>query len=741
MNQLAEALTLQHGGPGADALAFSFQGPLRLVAGSLDRWKLHVTARRALASGGQLAIAHRWPNDWGDPQCADPAAPDYLEIGASSGAALRWWNTHLPTWHPFDHVLFVELCEGLREGERLTLSFGEPRFACPGFTVQSFIEQGSTFSLRWRPSAASSWTEFAQHRFDVTGAEPLRMVATLPSRIGAQEAPSLHLRIEDRWGNPAALEAPVGFEVLEAREAPRVLVRGTIPITAFARVDLPPMQAGVQRVVVRGSGNRALDCESNPVEVALDAAVPRLYWGDLHGQSVIGCGARSIDAYFAHARDFAAADVASHQANCFLVSNDEWRETEASTMRHHEPQRFVTLLGVEWSASSVLGGDHNVYFPGDEAELHRCSHEFLADRSDLDTDLPHVQDLHRHYRGSDTLVAVHVGGRTANLEWYEPGLDRLLEVHSTHATSDWFLFEALRRGYRMGVTAGSDGVDGRPGNSHPGHMGVRNLRGGLTAILAPELTRASLWRALKARHCYATTGARIVVDFRLGDAIMGDEAEADAQTLATRGFAVRIAGTAPIESIEFFRGTDCLRQLDCFAAAGEPGNQLRVAWNGASAPGNWQRARMRWDGAIRVEGMHIAGVRDYAFDTPDEGVTGHDQQGLGFRSVTAGDWDGVILECDPSPRGELWFDSAPMKLRTRLDGLGNEPWRFEASEPRRCVELRRLPRTLPPREWQGSFVDPRPLDGTHAYWVRIRQADGAFAWTSPIFVTTGASGS
>ena len=198
---------------------------------------------------------------------------------------------------------------------------------------------------------------------------------------------------------------------------------------------------------------------------------------------MIGCGARSIDAYYAHARDFSATDFASHQANCFLVSRGRMAARRASsTQRHHAPRRFVTFLGVEWSGATSVGGDHNLYFPGDEAALHRCSHEFVADKSDADTDLKHVEDVYRHYRGSDTLVAVHVGGRTADLAWHEPGLDRLLEVHSTHATSEWFLFDALRRGYRMGVIAGSDGVDGRPGNSHPGHLSVRNVRGGLTAI-------------------------------------------------------------------------------------------------------------------------------------------------------------------------------------------------------------------------------------------------------------------
>jgi hypothetical protein len=27
------------------------------------------------------------------------------------------------------------------------------------------------------------------------------------------------------------------------------------------------------------------------------------------------------------------------------------------------------------------------------------------------------------------------------------------------------------------------------------------------------------------------------------------------------------------------------------------------------------------------------------------------------------------------------------------------------------------------------------VDGGHAYWVRVRQVDGAYAWSTPIFVT------
>ena len=87
---------------------------------------------------------------------------------------------------------------------------------------------------------------------------------------------------------------------------------------------------------------------------------------------------------------------------------------------------------------------------------------------------------------------------------------------------DIYTYSFEGAGSHPAVIAGSDSVDGRPGASHPGHMGVRNVRGGLTAVSMPELSRAALWSALKSRHCYGTTGPRILLRLTAGDAQMGD---------------------------------------------------------------------------------------------------------------------------------------------------------------------------------------------------------------------------
>ncbi len=753
----------------AGRFAVAYRGDGLLTAGSTTRFDVSVQAADGLPAGARLAFARRWPSDWGTPQWDRPAAANFVRVHGSGEVRMRWWNVQVHAFHPFDHVTVVELLEPLPADASIGIRFGDPEGGSPGFDVQTFIEEASPLSVRLRVDPVAAWVELARPVVRIVGTAARRVVVTVPGRVRAGRGFELHLRAEDAWGNPAVLDSPVRlgrWSVATAGVAPASPLggipsdevaaggfpAGEFPVDGFPAggVALPPAGwcrvtasvalPGIHRLLARVDGRPDLEAFSNPFEVVADDPAVQVFWGDIHAQSVIGCGARAIDDYYRHARDFAATDFSSHQANCFLVSGEEWTETERSTRELHDDGRFVTLLGVEWSAASRRGGDHNLYFPGDTAELRRCSHEFVADKSDVDRDLPHVDDLYAHYRGTDTLIAVHVGGRTADLQFHEPGLDRLLEVHSTHATSEWFLFDALRRGHRMGVIAGSDSVDGRPGASHPGRMGVRNVRGGLTAVELPELTRPALWNALRARRCYATTGERILLTFRAGNWRMGDEVRVSQQDPGRLPpFEVTVAGTAPIESVDFFRDDRLLQRHDLMSGASAWSDRIRVAWRGASAPGNWQRARMHWDGSLRVEGARILAAAPWAFDTPDEGLTTIGADQVAWRSVTAGDWDGVVLTLDRPDRALLTFSTAPMSLQCRLGDLDPAGWSDEVESPWRTVEIRRLPAVDPPLQVRLAFEDPVPVPGPHAYWVRIRQADGAQAWSTPIFVDRAAA--
>ena len=76
-----------------------------------------------------------------------------------------------------------------------------------------------------------------------------------------------------------------------------------------------------------------------------------------------------------------------------------------------------------------------------------------------------------------------------------------------------------------------------------------------TAILARELTREAIFDALRHRHNYATTQARIVLDFRINGHIMGEEIEIEGDPQIV----VDVRGTDQIREVVLVRDGKALR--------------------------------------------------------------------------------------------------------------------------------------------------------------------------------------
>jgi hypothetical protein len=75
------------------------------------------------------------------------------------------------------------------------------------------------------------------------------------------------------------------------------------------------------------------------------------------------------------------------------------------------------------------------------------------------------------------------------------------------------------------------------------------------ALYATENNREAIWDAMWNRRCYATTGPRIIVDFRLEDWPMGSEVSLGdhPEMESKRALRVEIHGTDRIRSIEIVR--------------------------------------------------------------------------------------------------------------------------------------------------------------------------------------------
>ena len=155
--------------------------------------------------------------------------------------------------------------------------------------------------------------------------------------------------------------------------------------------------------------------------------------GDYHGGQV--ALAEKISGFFRYARDVAAIQFASYQRNDHAVSKSDWEIQQRAEREFYQPGRFIAIPGFEWSPKTEAGGHHNVYFRRHDQPIRRSSRQALRDRSDVDTDIHHITDLYRTYRGTDTVITPHVGGEHSDLNHHDPGLEPAVEVTQHTAAS------------------------------------------------------------------------------------------------------------------------------------------------------------------------------------------------------------------------------------------------------------------------------------------------------------------
>jgi hypothetical protein len=112
--------------------------------------------------------------------------------------------------------------------------------------------------------------------------------------------------------------------------------------------------------------------------------------------------------------------------------------------------------------------------------------------------------------------------------------------------------DALARGYKLGIVGSGDSHNGHPGRRDPGA-----LTAGLMGVYAEELTRESIWKALQERRVYATSGARIIIDFHINNEIMGQIIPVgDEQTV--RNITGRVIGTDVIKEVAIIKNGSTL---------------------------------------------------------------------------------------------------------------------------------------------------------------------------------------
>lgn len=716
-----------------------------IIAGKLGSWQLTYRAgSHGIAIGGSIKVVTDSDTDWGDPQFDDPQSEEYTTITTSSSSILA---TVIEGGY-LQRTLTIFIHQNpLLESEEIVIHYGDQTQGGPGSRAQTFAEKKRYFKVSVDISGTGTYLNLSNTPFlQVQGGQIHQLSLIAPSLIQVGRPFSVLVRALDSFGNPSTTYR--GELTLSPVDHTR-FQNGKCVIEpenhGIQRIDgVSIHREGIYRLMLCDEINR-LSCCSNPILCSNESSISSLFWGDMHGQVK---HAEKLSEYFQFARDVSAIHFASHQRNDHEISNLDWLETIQVVKRFNAPSKFIVFLGYEWSGEPAVGGDHNIIFLNDDQSIRRSGHEMIDDKSDNDTDLHHIQDVYTEFYDKNVLIIPHVGGRPANLAFHEPKLEPVIEVHSTHGTFEWFLTEALNRGYQVGFIAGSDDYKLRLGGAYPGIGDRRFVRGGLTAVYAPQLTRKDLFEAIKARRCYGTTGARIIIKTWSGLYQMGDEyATSDPPTIE-----VTVCGTAPLDSVELFRGLLKIYDLPLVTEV-KPSDRIQIQWEGASRKSSY--SGVLWEGTITVAPGTIGSPTFMPIDRGDEFFHIHEQS-ISWHTFTCGDRDGLSfitknknaalhLTCRSIPLGSIKLGtnrriSAPLHqadktmLQIPIKDLTLEPLIIEIGPEKRRLLLKRVPQDTNPRDVTFTFLDSHFQKGTNAYWVRVTQLDGEMAWSSPIFI-------
>ena len=310
------------------------------------------------------------------------------------------------------------------------------------------------------------------------------------------------------------------------------------------------------RVHARDDG-RDLEATSAPIAARRDSYGH--YFGAIHFHTDFSIdGDRELGTAYEYARDCLNLDVIA--ASDHAPIGADWEEYLRINEAMNEPGRFVTIPA--WESANAFG-HANVYLRGPDSTGHPGM--WRPDSIPSDNPWPDDVVVIPHHTACGRVMDRKAywdhqssGRYWGAYDWSVPSdRVRLVEMVQTRGCMEtdvkdayWgvkaegsgaSVRDALARGYRLGFVAGTDNHQGFPTQIDGEYIG-------LTAFLAPELTRDAVWSAMDQRRTYATTGLPIVCHFEVNGERMGGECALE------RGKPVRFSatlhGTAPIETVE-----------------------------------------------------------------------------------------------------------------------------------------------------------------------------------------------
>ena len=714
----------------------------------------YTVGRYGIDDTGSIRVVFRFMGDWGDLQTTDPSGYNFVTAGCSTGSRISLQYAKTGHQRPWFRCLTARLHGGyLKEGDQITIVFGDSSQGSPGMKMQSFCEAGFEFKVLADVCAVGHYIPLPETPYiSIVAGPPAVWKAVLPTSRKPSERFQLGLKAEDHWGNPTPLAE--GSFRLES-SVPVKGLPATIDYKAGEKsVSLENLSVDAPAVVWVKIIDAAEQCVAKAGPLHIRDGLSG-YWGDLHGQSGESIGITTSRNYFDFARNKSFLDVSGHQANDFQVNNAFWKYLNELTAEYHEDGRFVVFPGYEWSGNTAVGGDRNVFFRTEGRQIRRSSHALITDRSDINTDAPTAAALFEALQDEDCIVYAHVGGRYADTKQAHDGrLETAMEIHSAWGTFEWLLTDGFELGHRCGVVYNSDGHKGRPGASYPG-VATFGAYGGLTCFLTDDFSRDGLFECMRRRHHYGTTGCRMHMQVEaqfsqpstlylrdpdcysnpetqtVTSAMMGDIVQSG---VASVELAIHVNAHAPVEKIEVRNGTEVVKTLRPYVAPEENNSaRVRVLWSGAEYRGRGRQTN--WTGRARFDGCNITRLEKINAWNHERKLEQNGSDTIEWDAMTTGNYGGFDVWLDVNrPDANVDLTSNHGALNATTLALDFDGVTLDAGGLERAINVYRLPETLSQTEVSETVEVPLHKNGDNPLWICVYTEDGFQAWSSPVFV-------
>ena len=285
-----------------------------------------------------------------------------------------------------------------------------------------------------------------------------------------------------------------------------------------------------------------------------------LFWGDFHDHTNLSvCNRRHNPPghdLFANLRDIEKLDFCALTDHGYNFDPQQWSLNGEQTRYNHDPGRFVTFLAQEWTSSKNYTsggyGHRNLVFLDPHYSRFYDSFDGKISPDDLWEELKGIEFICIPHQLADWQ---HKGSGNPPTDWSftNETLQPVAEIFQARESYEYlgcprqaphgeprrghYLQDAWDKGIIIGVIASPDHGGGK----------------GKAGVWAEELTREKIFEALRARHTFGTSGAKMALRFSAGDAIMGDKVNGHDSTIS---FTVEARAMHDIVEVVIFRNNN-----------------------------------------------------------------------------------------------------------------------------------------------------------------------------------------